>query len=294
MGNNKVIVSINGGLGNQMFQLAFGSIIAKKNNSKLVLDKSFFNEDKKDPNCAFRSFDLDIFNIRYKELSTLKKSVISKIINKFFTKKNNTYREPSFDFNSEALRLKSPVSIYGYFQSYKYFVGYEGFVKSIFTFPKDKIGPQNHQILNEIIANKSISIHIRRGDYVNDSKTNKTHGTCSLDYYYQAIEEITKNKTNNYNLYFFSDDIDWVKEKFNIINISKNYISNNTAQNSWIDMFLMSNCKHNIIANSSFSFWGAWLNSNPNKKVIAPKKWFLDQTLEAQSQNLIPPQWIRI
>ncbi|MEE9409091.1 MAG: alpha-1,2-fucosyltransferase [Polaribacter sp.] len=286
-----IIININGGLGNQMFQVAFGSIIAKKNNCKLTFEKSFFEINENDQNCAFRFFGLDIFKIE--ENLPSQKKLLNKALKKFLPKKN-IYREPSFDFNAAALSLRKPVSLFGYFHSYKYLLGYEDFIKSIFTFPKEKIGLQNENILREIITNNSISIHIRRGDYVSNSDTNNTHGTCSLDYFYDAIKELTKGVSKNFKLYFFSDDIKWVKEKFDHINFNKKYISNNTGKDSWIDMFLMSNCKHNIIANSSFSFWGAWLNSNVNKKVIAPKKWFLDENLEAQSKNLIPPQWIRI
>ena len=179
-------------------------------------------------------------------------------------------------------------------QSYKYFEGYEDLIRNIFKFPKDKIGKENIKLLNDIKKSNSISIHIRRGDYVNNNKTNKVHGTCDLEYYNNAIKNITDNNNEGFKLFFFSDDIDWVKEKFKKTNYKKTFISNNINDKSWIDMFLMSSCNHNIIANSSFSFWGAWLNSKLDKKVIAPKRWFLDIEMENQAKNIIPPQWIKI
>ena len=286
----KIIILLEGGLGNQMFQLAFGSIIAKKNNSILTIDRSNFVNNLNRKDYSFRVFGLDVFKIKYYNYN--KKSPFNILFNKFC--KNKTYTEPSFNFDSEALKLRRPICIKGYFQSYKYFEGYEDLVRNIFKFPKDKIGKENNELLNDIKKSHSVSIHIRRGDYVNNNKTNKVHGTCSLEYYINAIKNITDNNNDRFTLFFFSDDIDWVKEKFNNIDYNKTFVSNNTNDKSWIDMFLMSSCNHNIIANSSFSFWGAWLNSNLNKKVIAPKRWFLDVELENQAKNIIPPQWIKI
>lgn len=294
MNFHKIIILLEGGLGNQMFQYAFGSIIAKKNNTKLTIDTTFFERNNNETNCINREFGLDIFDIDISKVNYLKTSLLTRLINKIYKKKHIYYKEPSFAFNPNALKLKKPITISGYFQSYKYFIGYEDFIKSIFKFPEEKIGKKNIETLKEIIESNSISIHIRRGDYVNNLKTSQTHGICSLDYYHKAIIELTKDKKDDFKLYFFSDDITWVKDNFNKINLNKNYITNNTQENSWIDMFLMSKCKHNIIANSSFSFWGAWLNSNNNKKIIAPKAWFLDEKLEKQSKNLIPQEWIRI
>lgn len=286
----KIIILLEGGLGNQMFQVAFGSIIAKKNNSILTIDRSNFVNNLNRKDYSFRVFGLDVFKIKYNNYN--KKSPFNILFNKFC--ENKTYTEPSFNFDSEALKLRKPICIKGYFQSYKYFEGYEDLVRNIFKFPKDKIGKKNNELLNDIKKSNSVSIHIRRGDYVNNNKTNKVHGTCSLEYYINAIKNITDNNNDRFTLFFFSDDIDWVKEKFINIDYNKTFVSNNTNDKSWIDMFLMSSCNHNVIANSSFSFWGAWLNSNLNKKVIAPKRWFLDVELENQAKNIIPPQWIKI
>jgi hypothetical protein len=120
------------------------------------------------------------------------------------------------------------------------------------------------------------------------------HGTCSLEYYFSSIEKLTKSNQKKYSIYFFSDDIDWVKKKFKDLNFDKEFISHNTGNKSWVDIFLMSNCKHNIISNSSFSYWAGWLNNNPDKTVIAPKQWFVDPLLESQTKDLIPKLWLRL
>jgi hypothetical protein len=137
----------------------------------------------------------------------------------------------------------------------------------------------------------SISIHVRRGDYVSDGFTQQFHGNCSLEYYSNAISLLASNNVD-FTLIFFSDDCEWVKEQFKNLTYSKMFIDHNDGENSWKDMLLMSSCTHNIIANSSFSWWAAWLNDNPKKTIIAPKNWYADTKLN--TDDLIPPQWIRI
>ena len=142
----------------------------------------------------------------------------------------------------------------------------------------------------QISSSTPVSIHIRRGDYVNDSHTNSVHGTCGLDYYQNAMKLIS-GRVDKPTFFCFSDDIEWAKNKLHaqypII-----YVDHNGLDNASEDMRLMSQCKHNIIANSSFSWWGAWLNSNPDKIVIAPTKWF--QKEDYDTRDLIPAGWIRL
>ncbi len=142
---------------------------------------------------------------------------------------------------------------------------------------------------NKIDASKSISVHIRRGDYANDKVTNTYFGTCPLEYYKQAMDYM-RSKVNNPIFYFFSDDIEWVKKEFNE---DENFVFiSNPKLQDYEELILMSQCSHNIIANSSFSWWGAWLNDNPAKLVVAPKKWM---RVESNLQpNLIPEGWVRM
>lgn len=136
----------------------------------------------------------------------------------------------------------------------------------------------------------AVSLHIRRGDYISNATTNTIHGTCNLDYYKRAVEYIKKNSVSPI-FFIFSDDIDWVKDNLHL-NEKHYYIDWNNADTNYEDMRLMSLCKHNVIANSSFSWWGAWLNNNPKKIVIAPQKWFNDSKLN--TFDVIPEKRIKI
>jgi hypothetical protein len=138
---------------------------------------------------------------------------------------------------------------------------------------------------------ESISVHIRRGDYVTDPTINKVHGTCSVPYYKIAINRF-KTLFENPRFFIFSDDLKWVEDNLCIENFST-FISHNGYIKDYEDLRLMSLCKHHIIANSSFSWWGAWLCENSNKIVLAPKKWFNNE-LNEFTYDLIPTSWIRI
>jgi hypothetical protein len=153
--NNKVVIYLDGGLGNQMFQYAFAAIIAKKNNSKVLIDNSFFKQNNKNEDYILRDFGLNIFNLKHK---IYRNGFFNQVINKF--KPFKKYIEPSFNFNKEALNLETPVYVRGYFQSYKYFLGFEDFIKDLFTFPKNKIGDENETILKKIRLEESISVLI--------------------------------------------------------------------------------------------------------------------------------------
>ncbi|MDD2505652.1 MAG: alpha-1,2-fucosyltransferase, partial [Bacilli bacterium] len=135
----------------------------------------------------------------------------------------------------------------------------------------------------------SDSLHVRRGDYVLNSTTNKVHGTCGINYYNKAIDIVTKENPEAV-FFVFSDDCDWARNNLKI-NHEKYFIDFNGKENCHEDIRLMSLCKHNIIANSSFSWWGAWLNNNKNKIVVAPKKWF---NVKINTKDLVPENWIKI
>lgn len=293
-----IIIQLQGGLGNQMFQYAFARILAKRNSVTLKFDKSFFDTFSNEQEYTPRNFELGIFEnesmqASSKEIIKLTRlSFINKIKKKLgFYYKSNIYLEPSLDFHPEALLIKVPVYIKGYFQSYKYFENHEDLVRETFSFPIESLDDRNKTLLSKLQSETTISVHIRRGDYVTNTKTQQFHGNCSLEYYSNAIA-LLASKTEEFTLVFFSDDGPWVKEQFEALPYSKLFIDNNTDQNSWIDLFLMSSCSHNIIANSSFSWWAAYLNKQPDKIVIAPKKWYADS--ERNTNDLIPPQWIRL
>lgn len=294
-----IIVELSGGLGNQMFQYAFASIFAKKNNASVLLDLSFFDQTEKSIGHTPRNFELTVFNNSYTRASTTdllffkQLSFLNKLKRELGLNYPKIYNEPSFDFHTEVLSLKTPVYIKGYFQSYKYFISYEDIIRRLFSFPVDKLDEVNKDFLITIKSSNTIAIHIRRGDYISDKLTAEYHGSCSMDYYLESIK-LLASKNKDLTLVFFSDDSEWVKEQFNDLPYSKIVVDHNKGVDSWKDMLLMSSCSHNIIANSSFSWWAARLNKNPKKVVVAPKKWFATTELEGEVQDLIPSEWIRL
>lgn len=276
-------IKLTGGLGNQMFQFATGYCVAKKNNVDLYLDLSWFNRRS-----LHNGFELNnVFNI-FSKVSFLnndfnfKKFKFKEFINKF-DMTYHIFNERHFNYSPEITKIPNHCFLKGYWQSETYFKEYENEIKEIFSFNRIK-DEANLKIIDEISNNNSVSIHIRRGDFL--LKKNQNHQTDLSNYYYNAINEVSKN---NYNLKFFlfTDDPEWVSKNFNIKG-KKILVNINHGKNSFIDMHLMSLCKINIIANSSFSWWGAWLNNN--KKIIyAPKNWFNDKSINID--DLIPDSW---
>ena len=288
-----VIVSISGGLGNQMFQYAFSYSISQKTHKVTKLDINNFQTSN------LRKYELELFNISTHliskaEAETLKfknESVLGKILRQCkITKRplsDMYYKEPHFNFDKNVYLLEEDVYFKGYWQSEKYFHEYKENLIKQFTL-KNELHLESQQYQKMIKKKESISLHIRHGDYVTNKHTNNVHGICSLDYYKNSVSTIEK-KIKNAHFFIFSDDLNWAKENLNFIkNITFIELSKNIPDHE--EMYLMSQCKHNIIANSSFSWWGAWLNPNDKKMVIAPKKWFNDTSIN--TSDLIPEGWL--
>lgn len=292
-----ILIKLQGGLGNQMFQFAFAAILAKKNKTKVFIEDSIYNNVEKKEGYTPRRFELSIFNNQYRFANKSdillfdNLSLVNRIKRKVKLNYPKKFTETEFEYCSKVDLLKAPVYLKGYFQSFKYFQGYEDYIRNLFVFPIDKFSQENLDLISILKNQNTIAIHIRRGDYVTDKHTNHFHGVCSLDYYTKGILETT-SKIDNPTLVFFSDDSDWVKQNFDSLAFNKIFINHNIGKNSWIDMYLMSICSHNIIANSSFSWWAAWLNNNSSKIVVAPKKWF--QAKEVDVNSIIPEEWITI
>lgn len=290
-----IIVKIIGGLGNQLFQYATGRHLAIVQNTILKLDVSGFRDHDQ------RQYALSHFNIQeifasdqeIKQLIVPKQTTIGRALHNIFhnhPKKPKSYiRVKSPCFNPNILKLPDNVYLEGYWQSEKYFSESSEVIRSEFSL-KEKQSGRNKKMAEHILSTQSVSIHIRRGDYVSDPKTSQTHGTCSLDYYQRCIQEITE-KIANPNFFVFSDDIEWCRENLKI-SFPAEFIDHNSVENAHEDLRLMSLCKHNIIANSSFSWWAAWLNPNKEKLVFAPKKWF--NTDKYIMEDIIPQEWSKI
>ena len=198
-------------------------------------------------------------------------------------------REKQFSFDPSVIEVKGNIYTDGYWQSEKYFSEIRDLLLREFAFKYEQ-DAKNREIADKIKKTESISLHIRRGDYVRNSMTNQVHGLCSIDYYQEAVNYIVR-KIPMCHFYIFSDDHAWVRENFTL-DYPFTMVDHNDASRNYEDMRLMSLCHHNIIANSSFSWWGAWLNTNSDKIVCAPKKWFNDPTRNAK--DLIPESWVKI
>jgi hypothetical protein len=300
-----IITKIQGGLGNQMFQYAVARHLAIKNNTELKMDISFFNNVGDN---TYRKYRLDNFNIEEnflseKELKKIKRnnfhgqSLMQRILRKIFIKLENrkplikktyiTELSPAFEKKILEIRTKKNIYLYGNWQSEKYFKNIKDTIIKDFSLKKE-MTEKTKYFLSKIKKSESVSIHIRRGDYVKNTKTKEYHGICSLDYYKKAIK-LTEERIKNPVFFVFSDDIEWVKNNLKTKN-PLTFVSGNNMPD-YEEMVLMSKCNHNIIANSSFSWWGAWLNSDPNKIVIAPKKWY---NAPVEIKDLIPNKWITI
>lgn len=288
------IVKVLGGLGNQMFQYAlFLSLKEVFSKEKVKLDLSYFNGYP-----LHNGFELDkIFNLNY-EIASFKDLVkvsyplmhyrLWQIGKRILPKRKSMYIEPNdHRLDLSIFNIAKDCYFDGYWQNEKYFSFCQNQIQKAFTFPKVS-DIRNIEILNTIESRNTVSIHVRRGDYLNHPILGNN---CNLDYYKKAIKYIRDHQ--HVDLFcIFSNDIKWCQTELNhlLYPVEVIYINWNNAQNSYVDMQLMSMCKHNIIANSSFSWWGAWLNHNPSKIVIAPHKWRNIETIS----DPVPDNWIRI
>lgn len=272
-----VTVRIIGGLGNQMFQYAYAKALEYAGN-EVQIDI-----------LGFKKYKISDYQLNKYDIDLPVSSLLVRIFSKIGIIKS--LKENSLEFNDDFLHIKGNPYIKGYFQSEKYFSNIRGVLLEQFVI-KTKLSNSSEEIKQDILKNKenTCSLHIRRGDYVSNKKTNEIHGTCDIEYYKKAMSII--NKENNKIKYFvFSDDIDWAKENIEIENVV--YIDNKEDKIPHEDIYLMSLCANNITANSSFSWWGAWLNQNNDKVVVCPKIWFADNDKNKESE-IACEDWIQI
>lgn len=267
-----ITVKLQGGLGNQLFQYALGRALSKQLRTDLFLDTSFYK------NKADRSYMLGSFRVKATE-----KSINTE------TKNVHIVREKTENFDPAILESGEDSFLNGFWQSEKYF-------KNIATDLRDEIALKNplpdsaQEITKKMAATESVFVHVRRGDYTT-SKHQRIYAQCTEGYYRKALKTIkTSVKKQNLHVFVFSDDIEWVKN-----NIAFEDPVNFMERGRFTDaeeLVLMSMCKHSVTANSTYSWWAAWLNANPNKIVVTPRKWFIGGT--RNEKDLIPESWIRL
>jgi hypothetical protein len=293
-----IIVQLMGGLGNQLFQYAFSRALEEKYQTRVKFDLTFYSNQKLDGDIPVRNYELDNFNVNIKkasptEINHFKSYGKNPIIRQAFTFKRKfissgkVFREHSLAYDKDFEKVNDNCYYSGYWHSEQYFYHIKSILANELTLRDSSL--LNCKLLDAIKTSNSVSIHFRRGDYLTRS-VSEVLSTCSLSYYYDAINFIYK-KTDKPYFFIFSDDPEWVKENL-ILEYPFEIVSENQGDNSYKDMILMNNCRHNIIANSSFSWWGAWLNTNENKIVIAPKQWYKDPAIN--TNDLLPESWIKL
>ena len=289
-----IIARLIGGLGNQMFQYACARRLAHALHAPLKLDLSAFEQyGLRRYSLSGLSISAEIamaeevvaFRRRARIGSRLPRQVLSVIPGLRY----KIFRERSFEFDSEVLQLRGNILLEGYWQSERYFSDIADVIRRDF---KVKVAPEQSDapLVARIGSTNAVSIHVRRGDYVSNPETQGVYGTCGLDYYQRAAAEIARIEPNPH-FFVFSDDPAWVKANMNL-GFPMVVVEGGGAERQCEDLRLMSLCQHNIIANSSFGWWGAWLNANPNKRVIAPQNWFNPGVHDAR--DLLPTDWLRI
>jgi Glycosyl transferase family 11 len=293
-----IIVSLKGGLGNQMFQYAAGRRLADATEQELKLDLSFFEKSKNLRHVTHRGYELSALKIIEKlanenEINQLK-SVKNRILAQVFPKwSGNPYaKERHFHFDPMILTLKGQRYMEGNWMSEKYFGDISAIIREEFAF-KSEVIERGKNLQTLILDSDSVCIQVRRGDYVSNPHVARLHQTTSLSYFEQGVA-LLKRKVSRPFFFVFSDDTAWCKEHFNDlgeVHFVEGDLAGHGAQNSDY-MQLMMCCKHFIISNSTFGWWGAWLGNFDKKVVISPQKWFNDERIS--TNDICPSTWMKI
>lgn len=275
-----VIVRIMGGLGNQLFQYAAGLGLSQRHNVPLKLDLSYYVEFAKTK--WARRYGMNHFNII--------PSVASE--EEIASAKSCEYlKEEHFHYHPEIEQAGPMVYLEGYWQSERYFQEIREELRKQYVFI-DKPSKPNRQMAERIERCPSVAFHIRRGDYVTDRHVRQLLGACPWEYYERAVRFLAK-KVGKMHFFIFSDDPLWVKKHLELKH-PWTLVDINNEDTCYEDMRLMSLCQHHITANSTFSWWGAWLAQNPRKIVVTPEKWMRLQSEKWKTTDLIPEGWHKL
>lgn len=286
-----IIVKLVGGLGNQMFQYAFAKKLSLAHDVPVMLDNYWYTDVKFGKDAA-REYALGKFKTSLPLASrediarlTADRGFWFKAIRKV---KRDIFRIDEFSFDPKQLDTKDGSYLEGYWQTESYFSDIRSTIIDEFSLGEG-LSPTGQVIAQQEESCNSVSIHIRRGDYVSNKKVADVFGVLSLVYYHNAVRAI-KDKVSDPVFFVFSDDIKWAEANLDL-GAGTVYVSRPEIKDHE-EIVLMSKCKHNIIANSSFSWWGAWLNQNPEKIVLAPSRWFKNSTMN--TKDVVPSSWTKI
>lgn len=296
-----IVARISGGLGNQLFQYALGRRLSLERGEALTLDLSDFEA------YTLRSFALDHLTLkpvraREQDVRTLTDGTprfpeniiprrwIPRALRRERMANLLHYRElEDSRFDPHILAVPSPVYLHGYWQSERYFDSIPEVIRTDFQVRAPLTG-RNREVAQGIAASESVSLHVRRGDYVSDPRTLASLGLCSLGYYAAAVSLLVERLARP-RFFVFSDDPTWAAANLELPG-RPTFVDHNDAGTDYEDLRLMSLCRHHVIANSSFSWWGAWLNPSPEKIVVAPRQWRADAPQACP--DICPPRWVRL
>lgn len=294
-----IIVRLWGGLGNQMFQYAAARRLAHVNGDRLKLDVSWFGRQAQGD--TPRRYELGVFDILEEFASSAETArlrgpdirrwprFLKRLAAPLGIPRRTYVGEKHYHFDPQILELRGDVYLDGYWQSGKYFQDAADVIREEFTL-KSQPTESNARLLEEIADCDSVSVHFRRGDYVTNPSAAAYHGVASLDYYAAAMSEVRRRVPES-RFFLFSDEPEWVKQNFKT-DLPLTYVEGNGPDRGGEDLRLMSACRHHIVANSSFSWWGAWLGGNREKVVVAPQRWFMAG--DNDTKDLIPEEWLKI
>ncbi len=278
-------VRISGGMGNQLFQYAAGRALSLRTGSSLRVDTSFYWRKRK----RARLLELANFPIvgnvdpipdKFRFAHRLRSAVQQKL------EAARTYREPHLQFDQAFRSLEAPVILEGYFQSERYFQDHTDQIRQELEIPAPT-DDDSIRLAAHINETESTSLHIRRGDYATDKIVQAIYASCSLDYYHAAMERIPGNDP----VFVFSDDLAWAKANLNAVKPLV-FPDETKSRSAMADFWLMSLADHHIIANSTFSWWAAWLAKPDTGITIAPAQWFNDPSID--DRDLVPDRWVRM
>ncbi|GHW30905.1 Alpha-1,2-fucosyltransferase [Vibrio cholerae] len=286
----KVIKAV-GGLGSQMMAYALFLALKERYEGKVIFDVGWFRNHKQHNGLELTR----VFGIEIEENKNVisaivnSKSLICRLVKKLFLNKRTIFAEKyNFNYIPDVFKNEKLMILDQCWTSYLYFDFIEKRIVDQFSFP-DFSDSKNQLLAEKILVSNSVSLHVRRGDYLCSESLG---GVVGLAYYKKAVQYIRDNVSNPI-FYVFSDDIAWCKSNLNLATDEVIYVDWNCGDMSYQDMHLMSICKHNIIANSSFSWWGAYLNRNETKIVICPNRWGnIDSNVELKDMN--KPDWIKM
>ena len=285
-----IVSKIIGGLGNQMFQYALGSTLAARRGALFALDRRDFAHYRT------HAYGLQHFVLSAPDapqsILPRRRGRLHRLLGRLTDSRPlKVVTESGMAFNPAILDLPDNVYLDGYWQSERYFADAAEAIRAAFAI-KTAPSPENRRWLDQIGQCPAVSVHVRRGDYVSNASANAVHGTCGLDYYERAISTMRQQLGTDPVFFAFSDDPEWTRQSLPFGGCQHHVIDNNDASTNYEDLRLMASCRHHIVANSSFSWWGAWLNPSPDKVVIAPTRWFRAESFN--DRDLVPQGWIRL